>query len=262
MLLEKKPFRAYLKKRETLIPRRKIVDMLDLWLSQTVLEKQIFGTKLEDVLYYERLPNYETVYRVLVDYTTTPFMYREFFDFVNKYGIFQFWNVEYISCLANEIKSYVGSNLVLEVAAGDGMLSYWLRQYGVNIHATDSGEWYIPPRTKIMQRAVVKPYAPVEIIDAISAIRKYKPKMVIASWITEGVDFQIFDEKPPIICLIGEVDGATGSMKFWEQKYWEKAGYERLPHSRCDEWNLCRTDYVSDGRVWHHSYTIFFIKKG
>jgi hypothetical protein len=222
---------------------------------------QVFGTKLEDALYYERLPSYETVYRVLVDYT--PFKYSEFFDFVDKYGIFQFWNVEYISCLADEIRSYVGSELVLEVAAGDGMLSYWLGRYGVNAHATDSGEWYKPGKA----RAAVSPRAPVEIIDAIEAIRKYKPKMVMASWLPNGdtlLDIKIFDEcsklKVPYILLIGEVDGATGSYRFWEQKYWEKAGYERLPHSHCDEWNLCRTDYVSGGQVWRHSYTIFFKK--
>jgi hypothetical protein len=28
----------------------------------------------------------------------------------------------------------------------------------------------------------------------------------------------------PYILLIGETDGATGSMRFWQQKYWEKAG--------------------------------------
>jgi hypothetical protein len=223
---------------------------------------QVFGTRLEDALYYERLPSYETVYRVLVDYSG-PFKYGEFFDFVNKYGIFQFWNVEYISCLAEEIKAKVGSGLVLEVAAGDGMLSYWLRNYGVNAHATDSGEWYKLGRAG----ARVRPRAPVEIIDAVEAIRKYKPQMVMASWLPNDdtlLDIKISDEcsnlKIPYILLIGETDGATGSMRFWQQKYWEKAGYEMLPYSHCDEWNLCRTDYVSNGHVWHHSSTIFFKK--
>jgi len=217
---------------------------------------QVYPVRLEDLLYYERLPSYETVYNVLLWYAG-PLRWKEFFDFVNEYGIYQFWNVEYISCLAEEIKSYVGSELVLEVAAGDGMLSYWLRKYGVNAHATDSGEWYRPGDRR---GVIIKPRAPVEIIDAVSAIRKYKPKMVIASWLPgDRLDIEIFDEKPPIICLIGEVDGATGSSMFWDTKYWEKAGYKRV-FSKCDEWNLCRTDYISGGEVWRHSFTIFFLR--
>jgi hypothetical protein len=202
----------------------------------------------EDVLYYERLPSYRTVEQFFREYTR-PERYLQFWDFVERYGIYQFWNKEYIECLAGEIKRRVGSDFVLEVAAGDGMLSFWLRNYGVNIKATDSGEMY----DKIKKRAEV------EIIDAVSAIRKYKPKMVIASWLpwNKPIDIQIFDEKVPIIVLIGEEYGATGSKRFWDENYWEKAGYTK-EYSECDKWNFCRSDYIREWGSGYHSSTAFY----
>jgi len=217
--------------------------------------KERAEVSFEDVLYYEKLPDYRTVEEFFKEFTR-PDKYAAFWSFVDRYAIYQFWNKEYIECLAGEIKRRVGSNLVLEVAAGDGMLSYWLRKHGVNVKATDSGEWYDR----------VKRRAPVEIIDAVSAIKKYKPKMVIASWLPVGepLDIEIFnvcaEMRVPYIILIGETDGACGSLRFWEEKYWRRVGYEEEYLNRCDEYNLCRTDYYAG--VWfRHSSTILFVLK-
>jgi hypothetical protein len=189
---------------------------------------------------------------------TRPERYTEFWVLIDHYAVHQFWNQEYIMCLADEIKKRVGGELVLEVAAGDGMLSYWLRQYGVNAKATDSGAWY----DRIKKRA------PVEIIDAVSAIKKYKPKMVIASWlpVSEPLDIQIFntcaEERIPYIILIGETDGACGSLTFWQDKYWEKVGYELDYLYDCDKYNFCRTDWFSPDSGWFlHSSTLIFTLK-
>jgi hypothetical protein len=205
----------------------------------------------EDVLYYEKLPDYRTVEEFFKEHAR-PDKFAVFWNFVDRYAIYQFWNKEYIECLAEEIKRRVGSDLVLEVAAGDGMLSHWLRKHEVNIKATDSGKMYdeIKKRTE------------VEIIDAVSAIRKCKPRMVIASWLPwdELIDIQIFDEKVPIIVLIGEEDGATGSKRFWDEKYWEKAGYTK-EYGECDKWNLCRTDYITETGRGFHSSTAFYTLK-
>lgn len=201
---------------------------------------------LKDVLYYEKLPSYDTVEAVFKAYKNVIFL------FAHENRIYQFWNKEYIECLANEIKKRVGNKLVLEVAAGDGMLSYWLRSYGVNIIATDSGEWKITPRNH------------VEIIDAVSAIKKYNPIMVIASWLPyqEELDIQIFNQKVPYIILIGEENGACGSEKFWETEYWKKAGYERVWLDECDRYNICRTDYCfGDTCYFIHSTTGLYILK-
>lgn len=206
-----------------------------------------------DALYFEKLPSYETVYKFFQRIHKGSFRDRgNFWEFVDRYGIYQFWNEEYVKCLAEQIKRMVGADFVLEVAAGDGMLSHYLRQYGVNIRATDSGEWY----DRIKKRAEV------EVLDAVSAIRKYKPKMVVASWLTyeKELDIEIFNERVPIIVLIGEEDGATGSHRFWDEKYWEKAGYGR-EYGECDRWNICRTDYFSNGFLHPHSSTAFYTIK-
>ncbi|RLI18081.1 hypothetical protein DRO54_10615 [Candidatus Bathyarchaeota archaeon] len=205
--------------------------------------------KFESVLYYHRLPSYQEV-EELFFLANRLDLENELYFLTRKYHIFEFWNRNYIECLSKEIKRRVNGNLVLEVCAGDGMLSYWLRVYGVNIKATDSGEWGIKPRNR------------VEIIDAISAIKKYKPIMVVASWLPyeEPLDIQIFNEGVPYIILIGETDGACGSERFWKEEYWKKAGYKE-EYSDCSRFQLCRTDYVR-GQNWiqTHSSTMIFTK--
>jgi len=236
---------------------RRNISLLRKCLGYTLYSPQIPLEAIQNVVYFEKLPSFETVYNFFREYTIS----AGFWTFVNDYGIFQFWNKEYIQCLSEEIKAKVGSELVLEVAAGDAMLSYWLRQHGINAKATDSGEWY-ERRNGVERRARLKPRAEVEIIDAVSAIRKYIPKMVIASWLPlEGkVDIAIFNEKIPIIVLIGEEDGATGSAEFWD-RYWEKVGCKK-EYGTCDRWNIARTDFFSNTELWHHSYTAFYTLKG
>jgi hypothetical protein len=219
---------------------------------------EFFGDPFEElfksILYFERLPRASDVRDVVERLTSED--YPRYFKLLGEYGIHQFWNQEYIGCLAGEVKKRVGDELVLEVAAGDGMLSFWLRNYGVNIRATDSGAWY----------NYIKRRAPVEIIDAVSAIRKYKPRMVVASWLPAGesLDIEIFNTcaelNIPYIILIGEEDGACGSPTFWDEKYWKKVGYKH-DYLDCDEYNWCRTDWYDPVLGWfRHSRTGIYTK--
>jgi len=203
---------------------------------------------VKDASYFERLPSYRTVYKYFK--YTRPLKTDEYWRFIDDNRVFQFWNQEYTKCLADGIRDRAGPDFVLEVGAGDGMLSYYLRQYGVNIRATDSGEYCVKVR------------AEVEITDAISAIRKHRPRMAVASWLPRGIplDIQIFNAKVPIIVLIGEEHGAAGSERFWNEKYWKKVGYEK-EYSKCDRWNICLTDFVVDYRLRQHSSTAFYILK-
>lgn len=211
--------------------------------------------------YFDRLPDYEIVRRY---FESIPFVGQrqiDFLHFVHDNYIFTFYNKEYISCLANIIQKSVGLSQVLEVAAGDGMFSYYLRLYGINIHATDKGNQYKP-----FSRFVggMKKRTPVEILDAVSAIRKYKPKMVVASWLPHGefIDIDIFNEKPEFVILIGEVHGCCGTPKFWKTKYWEQLNYTKTFLDRCDKWNLCKTDYYRRNKILvKHSCTILFTKE-
>lgn len=152
----------------------------------------------------------------------------------------------------------MGEDFILEVAAGDGMLSHWLRECGVNIKATDSMDRHRNHGLQLRSE--------VEELDGISAIRKYKPRMVVASWIEYGseLDCEILDEDPEYLILIGEhTGGCTGSEKFaggWEEDsppaYWIQKGYIQTSLS-IDMWNICRTDY--DWSSFHpHSHTMLY----
>ncbi len=211
--------------------------------------------------YYTELPTFQSVIASLKERDNMDVKNYEdsWFTVCIRNNIFQVWNKEYIEALSKEIPSLIRKDLVLEVAAGDGMLSHWLREYGVNIKATDNMSWHnkepnerVPP---------LKLHSEVEKLDAISAIRKYKPRMVISSWIPYGseIDCEILDEDPEYLILIGEGDGGcTGSSKFWEDFYWKQKGYTKHDLD-VDTWNLCRTDYGhSYGRS--HGSTVLYTR--
>lgn len=217
--------------------------------------------------YYERLPTFKEVYDAC--YERDSIAISDLFDSKDpevvstglgemwftvclENNIFQLWNKEYIESLAEEIKSLVGEDPCLEVAAGDGMLSHWLRQRGVNIKATDDMS-----RTG---ESAIKLRSEVEKLDAIEAIQKYRPRLVVVSWVeyTSTLDTQILDERPEYVIIIGEGHGGcTGSEDLWEN-YSEK-GYSLEYLSKVDQFNICRTDSAILGfSLRRHSCTALF----
>lgn len=223
--------------------------------------------------YYEELPTFQRAITSLRERDAIgPRPETYWFTICCRNNIFQLWNKEYIEALSKEILNLVGEDLVLEVAAGDGMLSHWLREHGVNIKATDNMSWHqqseIYSNPAYKNRSRIKTHGEVEELDAISAIRKYKPRMVIASWLPyeSELDCEILDEEPEYLILIGEgCGGCTGSTKFWgdwhwdeESKmlsHWSQKGYSE-ENLDVDTWNLCRTDYGDQfGR--HGSTTLY-----
>jgi len=222
--------------------------------------------------YYKELPTFQSVSDSLSERENINVKnYEEsWFTVCSKNNIFQIWNKEYIEALSKEILNLVGEDFVLEVVAGDGMLSHWLREHGVNIKATDNMSWHKQmPNTRI-RITPIEIHSDVEELEAIEAIRKYKPKMVIASWIPYGhdLDCEILDEEVEYLILIGEGrGGCTGSMKFcgddWGEDnetpaYWKLKGYNE-DDLDVDTWNLCRTDY---GNKWgrHHGFTTLYTR--
>jgi len=167
-------------------------------------------------------------------------------------NIFQVWCDEYIDELKNEIKKLVGDDLVLEVCAGDGMLTHWLKEKGVNIIATDNMSWHNKDKRPI------KLYGQAIAIDAIDAIKKFKPRLIIASWVEYGstLDVDILKENPEFFINIGErYGGCTGSELLWES--YDKRGYASKELENVDKYNLCRTDDALGVR--HSSTTLFFV---
>ncbi len=91
-------------------------------------------------------------------------------------GIYCFYSRRLIEKLA----VLIGSRSCLEIAAGDGTLTRFLKNHGVRITATDNGSW---------KHAVKFPDSVVKR-DAREALKAYAPEAVICSWPPADNDFE------------------------------------------------------------------------
>jgi len=87
---------------------------------------------------------------------------------VNPKGIYAFYSKELVAALAG----IIADRPALEIAAGDGCLSRFLRAAGVTITATDDHSW---------ARSINYP-DDVERLDADSALARYRPRVVLCSY--------------------------------------------------------------------------------
>lgn len=127
--------------------------------------------KLRDKKY---LPTFEEVGKFPV--TDRGGSYRhDFFDH-------EVWNREYVEALANYVveaaKRKGGRFTVVEVGAGSGRLSYFLRPMVAN--RAKEARVRIVAIDKTLKHAM--PEAKVEEIDMMEAGEKYKPDLLICSW--------------------------------------------------------------------------------
>ncbi len=91
-------------------------------------------------------------------------------------GIYCFYSRQLIEKLA----VLIGPRSCLEIAAGDGTLTQFLKNYGVRITATDNCSW---------KHAVHYPDTVVKR-DAREALKAYAPETVICSWPPADNDFE------------------------------------------------------------------------
>jgi hypothetical protein len=185
----------------------------------------------------------------------------------NEDPIYEIWTKEYIDrfgdYLAKRVEQLGGSEenpvVILEIGAGNGRLTYFLNERineilpeKAKILATDSGKWEI------------KNIFPVENISNAEAIAKYKPRVIISSWMPHGSDFTAefrAAESVEEYILIGEADyGCCG--RSWEtwgensfsegEEIWEKRenedppymkdGFEKVYNNELSEFQLSRVD--------------------
>lgn len=102
---------------------------------------------------------------------------------IEKRGIYCFYSQELVAGLA----SLIGQRMCVEVAAGDGTLSRFLRARHVDIQASDDFSW----------GKVVDYPAEVVRLDAMAAIQRFQPEVVLCSWPPAGNSFekQIFRQR-------------------------------------------------------------------
>ncbi len=86
----------------------------------------------------------------------------------------------YTGALVKALSRLIGDRTCLEVAAGDGTLSRFLADAGVNILATDDQSWSDGVR---FQDSVTR-------MDARTALRTHAPEVVVCSWPPPGNSFE------------------------------------------------------------------------
>ncbi|WP_340020803.1 hypothetical protein MHI24_17495 [Paenibacillus sp. FSL K6-1096] len=124
-----------------------------------ILQKLLFKRKLE------RKPVSLPLFRLF-----WPVIIRKkvLMPLVNKQGIYCF----YSSRLIKELSALIGDQKCVEIAAGDGTLTRFLKDNGTNCIATDDHSW---------AHYITYP-EDVEKADAKAALNKYAPQVVICSW--------------------------------------------------------------------------------
>lgn len=170
------------------------------------------------------------------------------FGWTDAHNVYQLLNVEFIRELAKEIKD-INPEIILEVGAGEGQLGKCLsKELEKNIILTDDNSWWKKANIKIENKDVI-------IIDYKDAIKKYKPDLIIASWIP----YDKWWSKDFITCksvkgylLIGEgPGGCTGSDMDW------KTSWIRRDLDNVERYAICRTDFVLFGRTNHTNVSLF-----
>ncbi len=86
----------------------------------------------------------------------------------------------YSSALVRRLTKLIGTRQTLEIAAGDGTLSRFLQQRGVDVVATDNQSW---------ERSIDYPDDVVRQ-DAVAALRARRPQVVVCSWPPVGNAFE------------------------------------------------------------------------
>ncbi len=138
---------------------------------------------------------------------------------VSRKGIYCFYTKRFVTHLAGMI----GERPCLEVGAGDGSLSLFLKERGVDITATDDYSW----------EKSIDYGTHVERLDAGKALEKYGPEVVICSWPPPGNRFEsrIFEKRSvQLYIAIGSRHAfASGNRRVYgEQKFFSMASANGL----------------------------------
>lgn len=164
------------------------------------------GTILQKILFkrnFERKPASILVFSLMWPFITNK---KILMPLVNKKGIYCF----YSKTLLNKLSDLIGDSKCLEIGAGDGTLTRFLRSNGVRCDATDDYSW---------EKYIQYPDF-VERLDAQEALRKYKPDTVICSWAPPRNTFEksVFKaESVKMYIVIGTKNPAlTGNHEVYE----------------------------------------------
>ncbi len=133
----------------------------------TILQRLLFHQK------FERKPVSLGLFRFFWPFITDK---KILMPLVNQRGIYCFYSKPLIRALAQ----MMAGKTCLEIAAGDGTLTKFLQEAGVDCKATDDYSW---------SHYITYP-AFVEKIEARAALQRDQPEIVICSWPVQGNAFE------------------------------------------------------------------------
>jgi hypothetical protein len=149
--------------------------------------------------------------------------------------IFQFYSKEFIEHLTESIKKW-NAKKIIEIGAGDGYLSGFLRKRGIDIIATDDHS-----------RQFIEHQEHVEKLNHKEALEKYNPDLVVMNW-EEHQDTVSIDvlEYPSVKYLVWVGEGFTGCNGHGDLWYFDSY---RTYNPYC----LARSDFWDSKRVLTHT---------
>ncbi len=204
------------------------------------LTKDFKDTKLK-----MNINNHLKVYSEVVDfikYVEQTELGRTFY--CEEHGIYQIYSQEFIAELINILTILNPKNL-LEIHAGDGLLSYYLSKY-FPITATDDYSWKLLTQGK---------HFPVKKMDVFDSIKDYYPDVVLSCWAPQHFPLQDVLECSSVryLVYIGEhkLYGATATPGLFD--------YPHLLIEVATKYALCRSDreFDTDNPVLHSGVYVF-----
>jgi len=161
--------------------------------------------------------------------------------------IYLFPTTPFLRALAKQIRA-LGVTRVLEVAAGDGLLSRGLKKIApdLQISASDSGAWEKPQgrmsaadkrEHDIKTLGGLSLGVEVRKLEAVRAIRDGNPELVLASWIPPGkLLSKLIRSDVKYVLELGAGSGVTGDLLCWRFAHEFLEGpLENLARCRLDE---------------------------
>ena len=130
----------------------------------------------------------------------------------------------YSKALIRELAALIGDRRCLEIAAGDGTLTRFLREAGLAVTATDDYSWHRHvryPKTVLRQ-------------DARTALRAHKPEVVICSWPPASNTFERLVFETPSVQLYIAINSRAQYGSGNRADYGSQPHFELIEQSRLD----------------------------
>mmetsp|Transcript_48533 Transcript_48533/g.97643 ORF Transcript_48533/g.97643 Transcript_48533/m.97643 type:complete len:412 (-) Transcript_48533:232-1467(-) len=145
---------------------------------------------------------------------------------------------------------------VLELGAGDGRLSHFLRPKlasslptsAFRVVATDNGSWKLKGAGKL---AATEGFVKVEKLDFAAALAKHAPQVVLTSWMPMGQDWTEAIRATPSVqeyILIGEADGGCCGHNW---KTWGNSNFIESGEENSGDETQPLAPFVADGWTRH-----------